>query len=725
MKFNIKFKYILFIILSFVFVMSDVGAATTVNIKELYPNSKNFQAKNTSDGAKYFTLWQNTDGTRKAISFFHGYTSRRDDGTYDLLCYDPCADPSTSYSAITDNSEFAQKLSYLMNKTSVSEKYALGVAQMLGAIYKKNHCDSISFNNSNLNKSGGKKFNDVIKEYAHYCSSQNFVDDASLRNNEYYLQFDGRGLSSAQLCQLYNDVNKNYTKYKAQYSIKKPVVSKPEVTEENGGKVSIYTVTVNINNSEAFINNFRSTFANLQSKARVVPTGGNSFGDSITSAASWYSINNSKYKFISADLNANRLEVKLSIKGECSPATITINDHGAVSSSGILQASSGGSQYLAVKSSLFVTSARISCSNDNQTSSSRCSVTNPPEHNTQTCTSIPVYRKIAKLPGAQKKYYIRDCTQSAQKVYTLSFDDLVASPFSIRSMGFSSVQDFTFSEIGADCCQDYVEDANFRSQLLNLDSNASSWQNAYNKWCNSNEQYCTYDPNTKSVYNAAIPIAYNGGNPLATAQYAFESLDCCEDYKNSTSGFGAVKTDLSWQNAYITYCGGTKKEVTTSTACINPAPNSQTKVDNKINNCCLDDTHSYVQEVQLNDLFDNTKTHEGVTYFEPLPTCEGSDLDVAKGQINNYCDYYCTERLDIEVPGSTSADSGRYFKFNEIDGHASPKVDGYRRCRVTIKYDQWYSEYKQKLNNLQEKLIITSKEKRKLERINIGKNQMN
>ena len=295
--------------------MSGVGAATTVNIKELYPNSKNFQAKNTSDGAKYFTLWQNTDGTRKAISFFHGYTSRRDDGTYDLLCYDPCADPSTSYSAITDNSEFAQKLSYLMNKTSVSEKYALGVAQMLGAIYKKNHCDSISFDNSNLNKSGGKKFNDVIKEYAHYCSSQNFVDDASLRNNEYYLQFDGRGLSSAQLCQLYNDVNKNYTKYKAQYSIKKPVVSKPEVTEENGEKVSIYTVTVTINNSEAFINNFRSTFANLQSKARVVPTGGNSFGDSITSATSWYSINNGKYKFISADLNANRLEVKLSIKG--------------------------------------------------------------------------------------------------------------------------------------------------------------------------------------------------------------------------------------------------------------------------------------------------------------------------------------------------------------------------------------------------------------------------
>ena len=64
------------------------------------------------------------------------------------------------------------------------------------------------------------------------------------------------------------------------------------------------------------------------------------------------------------------------------------------------------------------------------------------------------------------------------------------------------------------------------------------------------------------------------------------------------------------------------------------------------------------------------------------------------GDLNEYCQIYCTERVTVDVPGAITATSGRYFDLTTTaQGTKSPYVEGFKRCRTVIDYDQWHKDY--------------------------------
>lgn len=109
-----------------------------------------------------------------------------------------------------------------------------------------------------------------------------------------------------------------------------------------------------------------------------------------------------------------------------------------------------------------------------------------------------------------------------------------------------------------------------------------------------------------------------------------------------------------------------------------------------ISNCCEETTHSYVKEYDLDELF---CYHEGlqVPYYWEKCGADAYKLE----EVNDYCDMYCTERVTIDVPGAITAKSGRYFTLskNPVGNTTSPYIQGFKRCRIRIKYDLWEKHY--------------------------------
>lgn len=113
-----------------------------------------------------------------------------------------------------------------------------------------------------------------------------------------------------------------------------------------------------------------------------------------------------------------------------------------------------------------------------------------------------------------------------------------------------------------------------------------------------------------------------------------------------------------------------------------------------ISNCCEETTHSYVKEYDLDELF---CYHEGlqVPYYWEKCGADAYKLE----EVNDYCDMYCTERVTIDVPGAITAKSGRYFTLskNPVGNTTSPYIQGFKRCRIRIKYDLWEKDYVDKV----------------------------
>ena len=114
----------------------------------------------------------------------------------------------------------------------------------------------------------------------------------------------------------------------------------------------------------------------------------------------------------------------------------------------------------------------------------------------------------------------------------------------------------------------------------------------------------------------------------------------------------------------------------------------------EVNNCCEDSTTSKVSEPILNDLFcrdanlkiDYYKLKTGVNKYLQTNT----DLD------SNYCQMYCTERTEVDIPGALTATNGKYFKLaqNPVTGTYAPHTQSTKRCRIRIEYDKWLSDYR-------------------------------
>lgn len=125
-----------------------------------------------------------------------------------------------------------------------------------------------------------------------------------------------------------------------------------------------------------------------------------------------------------------------------------------------------------------------------------------------------------------------------------------------------------------------------------------------------------------------------------------------------------------------------------------PIPDDQVEV----NNCCEDSTTSKVSEPVLNDLFcrdDDLK----VDYYD-LKTGINKYLQTTTDLDSNYCQMYCTERTQVDIPGALTATNGKYFKLaqNPITGTYAPHTQSTKRCRIRIEYDKWLTDYKKQVD---------------------------
>lgn len=118
----------------------------------------------------------------------------------------------------------------------------------------------------------------------------------------------------------------------------------------------------------------------------------------------------------------------------------------------------------------------------------------------------------------------------------------------------------------------------------------------------------------------------------------------------------------------------------------------------EVNNCCEDSTTSKVSEPILNDLFcrdddlkvDYYKLKSGINEYLQTNT----DLD------SNYCQMYCTERTQVDIPGALTATNGKYFQLaqNSVSGTYAPHTQSTKRCRIRVEYDKWLTDYRRQVN---------------------------
>lgn len=140
----------------------------------------------------------------------------------------------------------------------------------------------------------------------------------------------------------------------------------------------------------------------------------------------------------------------------------------------------------------------------------------------------------------------------------------------------------------------------------------------------------------------------------------------------------------TWQDA----AAGCEEECCTLAPEIEP-----NHIEGNVSNCCYDSTHSEAEEYQLNDLFCLENELKVDHYWKKCKNDPYID-DKMTGDLNEYCEMYCTERVSVDVPGAITATSGRYFDLTTtVQGTKSPYIEGYKRCRTIIDYDQWHQDY--------------------------------
>ena len=111
-------------------------------------------------------------------------------------------------------------------------------------------------------------------------------------------------------------------------------------------------------------------------------------------------------------------------------------------------------------------------------------------------------------------------------------------------------------------------------------------------------------------------------------------------------------------------------------------------LDVNVNNCCSPTT-SKVEEYKLNDLF---------CYDEQLRVDHYDakcNAEAFMKEINLFCEMYCTEKVTVDLPGATTAVSGRYFTLasNPVGNTKSSYITGTKRCRVITDMGTWFNEY--------------------------------
>lgn len=139
---------------------------------------------------------------------------------------------------------------------------------------------------------------------------------------------------------------------------------------------------------------------------------------------------------------------------------------------------------------------------------------------------------------------------------------------------------------------------------------------------------------------------------------------------------------------FTTVCGGKNNK------CSDDVPEPVASV----NNCCEDSTTSTVVEPSLNDLFCRDMDLN-VDYYAPKPAAQ-KYLEYDHDMDTDYCKMYCTERIQVDIPGAMTATNGKYFQLqtNAVSGTYAPHVESVKRCRIRIEYDKWIKDYQEQVD---------------------------
>ncbi len=175
------------------------------------------------------------------------------------------------------------------------------------------------------------------------------------------------------------------------------------------------------------------------------------------------------------------------------------------------------------------------------------------------------------------------------------------------------------------------------------------------------------------------------------AKYPSSGLYACSGYGENTQ---TILIDVQLQDeeglATQVFEGGLDS-CTNGEDCCTLDPITPGYMEGNINNCCTDDTHSEASEYDLNDLFcysDELKVDHA------YPKCNSDYYLNTDAALNDYCEMYCTERISVDLPGAITATSGRYFTLTTTQqGTKSPYIEGYKRCRILVHYDEWIDDY--------------------------------
>ena len=108
------------------------------------------------------------------------------------------------------------------------------------------------------------------------------------------------------------------------------------------------------------------------------------------------------------------------------------------------------------------------------------------------------------------------------------------------------------------------------------------------------------------------------------------------------------------------------------------------------NNCCEPGGQKDYAEFGINDWLCYDKKLD--VQFYKLKCGGGAYLDTQIDEL--FCEIYCAQSMNYELPGPTTAKSGRYFKLAKSSyGVAGPHVKAYLRCRTLVHWDVWYKKY--------------------------------
>lgn len=166
-----------------------------------------------------------------------------------------------------------------------------------------------------------------------------------------------------------------------------------------------------------------------------------------------------------------------------------------------------------------------------------------------------------------------------------------------------------------------------------------------------------------------------------------KSVYVCTIGSNSQQAYVSVLPGATSEDYSVYMCDGDQ-------CCDNDhIPPTPTTVD--INNCCEPTGESVISEPLIGDLFCYDKELK-IVHF--VPKC-GAENYKNENSINDYCEFYCTEDVKYKLPGASSAKSGRYFKLATFTGYSGstitgPSLEGHKRCKLLIHYDQWELDYK-------------------------------